>query len=1141
MVSNDLLSTQGDRESFLETLINRAKDGILVIDQEGLVLFANPAAEDMFSDQEEDLLGYQIGMPAIRDDVELRLAQGDDFRTVEMRASHITWEDQRGYLVTLRDVTNRVKVEQELRKREELLRETGQMARVGGWEIDFETNTVWWSDVTREIHEVAEGYDPTLGEAIDFFPPGVRPSLQDAIQRARENGDPYDLELPFVTAEGNERWVRAIGKGERLPGGKMRVHGTFQDITEQKKARDRLEESEQKYRHLFEHSINGFALHAIVTDEDGTPVDYVYLDVNQAFEKHTGLKPEDVIGKRGSEVLIGVQETALLDIFARVALTGEPEQFEFYSPQLERHFLISAYSPQEGQFATLFYDISERVQAEEDLRFQAHLLDAVGQAVIATNVEGQINYWNRAAEELYGWSAEEIRGKNIFDVTPTGASREQAEEIMSTLMNGEMWSGEFEVQHHDGTSFPAIITDTPILDEDGNLKGVIGVTTDISERVEAERARQRSERRFRALIENAQDMIAIVDEEGTIVYNSPAIQNVLGYTPEEHDGKKVFEFVHPDDLARVMKYFQKGVGESEEAGRIEFRMQHKNGDYRVIESVGRNALEEPGVEGFVINSRDITQRHENEKMIERQLELLFIQQQIASAGVETNDQDQIIEQATELIVNAFSPNNGGVLLLNEKEGVLERHPSYRMDEAAEPFTARLGEGVIGRVAESGEPLNISNVKEFGEYRQISPGVKSELCVSIQSGHHLWGVINVEMDQADAFGPADEHMLITAADQLATVLDKVHSVNESQRRMKRLHAMREIDQAISGSLDIETTLHIVVDRMIKSLEVDAGAVLLYQSDLNVLEFVFGRGFRADELSQTNHSLGEDIRGEIVLKRKMIQIRDLPGEAVQSDFMKMMVREDFVGYVGVPLIAKGVIVGVIEVFQRSKFDPSQEWLDFLETLAGQAAIAIDHLQLFQDLERSNFDLIRAYNEVIEGWAKALELRDQETEGHSRRVEQLTLDIARRMGVQGNKLALIRQGALLHDIGKMGISDQILHKPGKLSEAEWEVMRKHPTFAYELLSPIDHLKPALTIPYSHHEKWDGSGYPQGLRGEEIPLEARIFAVVDVWDALRSDRPYRDAWSDQRALEYIKEQSGEHFDPRVVHVFLDAIDQEQ
>ena len=128
-------------------------------------------------------------------------------------------------------------------------------------------------------------------------------------------------------------------------------------------------------------------------------------------------------------------------------------------------------------------------------------------------------------------------------------------------------------------------------------------------------------------------------------------------------------------------------------------------------------------------------------------------------------------------------------------------------------------------------------------------------------------------------------------------------------------------------------------------------------------------------------------------------------------------------------------------------------------------------------------------------------------------------------------------MHDIGKMGVPDNILLKPGPLTEEEWEIMRKHPQFAYELLTPIDYLHQALDIPYSHHEKWDGTGYPRGLKGEEIPLAARIFAVVDVWDALTSERPYRPAWSREKAIEYIKTQSGVHFDPQVVEVFLESI----
>jgi HD-GYP domain-containing protein (c-di-GMP phosphodiesterase class II) len=163
--------------------------------------------------------------------------------------------------------------------------------------------------------------------------------------------------------------------------------------------------------------------------------------------------------------------------------------------------------------------------------------------------------------------------------------------------------------------------------------------------------------------------------------------------------------------------------------------------------------------------------------------------------------------------------------------------------------------------------------------------------------------------------------------------------------------------------------------------------------------------------------------------------------------------------------------------------------------------------------------------------------ETEGHSRRVVEMTLDMARKLGISGDKLGNIRRGALLHDIGKMGIPDSILQKPGKLSDEEWQIMRQHPVYAYEWLSPIQYLRPALDIPYAHHERWDGTGYPLGLEGEQIPLAARIFAIVDVWDALNSDRPYRKAWSIEKILGHIREQSGNHFDPRVVDAFIEHV----
>ena len=192
----------------------------------------------------------------------------------------------------------------------------------------------------------------------------------------------------------------------------------------------------------------------------------------------------------------------------------------------------------------------------------------------------------------------------------------------------------------------------------------------------------------------------------------------------------------------------------------------------------------------------------------------------------------------------------------------------------------------------------------------------------------------------------------------------------------------------------------------------------------------------------------------------------------------------------------------------------------------------------LQEANSQLLAAYEATIEGWSRAMDLRDRETEGHSRRVAELTVELAQHLDLRPDDIMHLRRGALLHDMGKMGVPDSILSKPASLTEEEWAVMRKHPQFAYEMLFPIEYLRPALDIPYCHHEKWDGTGYPRGLMGEQIPVAARLFAVVDVWDALTSDRPYRPAWTQAETLAYIREQSGKHFDPRAVELFFKVIE---
>jgi len=258
---------------------------------------------------------------------------------------------------------------------------------------------------------------------------------------------------------------------------------------------------------------------------------------------------------------------------------------------------------------------------------------------------------------------------------------------------------------------------------------------------------------------------------------------------------------------------------------------------------------------------------------------------------------------------------------------------------------------------------------------------------------------------------------------------------------------------------------------------------------------------------------------------------------------------------PLCIGVEVIGVLDIHSQAPASFGQDDIRVLQTLADQIAVAYNNAQLYatvvqfnnqlecqvqartEALHYANQELVQAYEATLEGWALALELRDQETVGHARRVVQLTERLAAHLGIDEEALVHIRRGALLHDIGKMGVPDSILLKPGPLDAAEWQVMRRHPGYAYDMLSSIAYLRPAMEIPYCHHERWDGSGYPRGLKGEAIPLAARLFAVVDVWDALTSDRPYRAAWPPAAVRIYLQEQAGKEFDPAIVDAFMDLL----
>jgi putative nucleotidyltransferase with HDIG domain len=385
---------------------------------------------------------------------------------------------------------------------------------------------------------------------------------------------------------------------------------------------------------------------------------------------------------------------------------------------------------------------------------------------------------------------------------------------------------------------------------------------------------------------------------------------------------------------------------------------------------------------------------------------------------------------------------------------------------------------------------------------------------------------------------DELMLLQGlADQAALAIINTRLYKDARRRLEHLQALRAIDIAISSNHILKETLNVLLEQITKQLRVDAAVILLLDETKGRLEFGASLGFQTSTLRYTSLRVGEGMAGAAAQKQEIIHVHDLRTDPKSLVNASSLAKEGFVSYYAAPLITQGQVKGVLEIFHRLLLDPDDEWLSFLETLAGQAAIAIESTTLFEDLQRTNDELSKAYDSTIEGWSHALDLRDKETEGHTQRVTALTVELARTFGLGERELVYIRWGALLHDIGKMGIPDRILLKEGSLTDDEWDVMRQHPTYAHEMLRPIQYLRPTLDIPYCHHEKWDGTGYPRGLKGEEIPLGARIFSVVDVWDALTSDRPYRSAWSPEKTLAHIRDGAGSHFDPQVVDVFIKLI----
>ncbi len=748
--------------------------------------------------------------------------------------------------------------------------------------------------------------------------------------------------------------------------------------------------------------------------------------------------------------------------------------------------------------------------------------------LVTIGPDGKIMDVNQATELATGVSREKLIGTDFSDyfVEPQKA-REGYRQVFE---KGFVRDYPLTLRHISGSALDVLYNAAVYKDAAGNVAGVFAAARDITERKRAEENLRESETRLSTVFRASPAGISITRlSDGIYVDVNPTFLAMGGYTREEVVGHTSLElnlYLNPAERTHLVNtVLTQGKTQS-----LEIQYRRKSGEIGTA-LVSAELIELDGLQCVLSMSHDITERKQHQHELEA---IAQVSAALRSAHTRAEMLPIVIDQIVALLMAqaaAFSLRDPGT-----DESVIEIARGQLVFALRERMPA--GEGVSGRVMATGQPYlnNDASTDPLINHPEALGELKAIACVPLIAEKQVIGSVWIARQRAIT---QDELRILTAvADIAANAVHRASLHEQTERQLERLAVLHTIDTTIASSLDVNLTFTVLIEEITTRLKVDAADILLLNPNTMNLEYRAGRGFRIRASEKIHLRMGEGYAGRAIMERRISVVTDISTRPLDADPTLSRLRaESFVAYYCVPLIVKAEVKGVLELFHRTPLPATVEWLDFLDTLARQAAIAIDNVELFNDLQHSTLELGLAYDSTIEGWSRAMDLRDRETEGHTQRVTEMTVMLARVLGVSDKDLVHVRRGALLHDVGKVGVPDNILLKQGELSEEEWQVMRRHPQYAYEMLSPIAYLKPALDIPYCHHEKWDGTGYPRGLKGDQIPLAARFFAVVDVWDALTTDRPYRAAWHPDHARDHIRAQSGKHFDPAVVPVFLQMI----
>jgi PAS domain S-box-containing protein len=910
-------------------------------------------------------------------------------------------------------------------------------------------------------------------------------------------------------------------------------------LNHERRTREELDETNEQFRMLFENSFDA----VLLISPDGK-----IFSANPAACRMFGWSEAELC-RLGREGIMDKSDRRYLDAPDLRSSTGHFEGEINYIRKNGEVFPCEISSVMftgqndERRSAVIARDISQRKRAEtvllESEAQYRQLAENINEVLILRDTRTKrVIYVNPAYEKVMGRSSRSAleNSSDAFEaVHPDDLAR--VEKAFRDGDEGRTVEVEYRLLRPDGSIRWLRVHTYPLFDENGAVFRSINLAEDFTERKNIEEALKLSEEKFNRAFLISPDAITITRaSDGLVVEVNESLVKATGFSREEVIGRTTTDL----NLWVNLKERDEADAAIKKIGRLKnfrTRFRIKSGEIRSFLLSGE-IYEASGDQYILGILRDVTEQDQADEILkdkerilrenETRYRELFEHSPVSLWEEDYSIVQQRLEELRRQGVTDFQAYfNRHFDLVKELASLVKvvdvnqtALETYEASSKAELLT-NLNRVFTEESYETFLPelVNIAEgKKEFG-WDGINQTLKGRpISISLR-----WSVV-----------PGHEKDLSTVIVSIIDATARKQAEIKMERQLQFLTALRNIDLAITSTFDIRLSLNALLSQAVSLLSTDAATVLLHRPELRTLQCAVSIGFKSPSPLFDSIRIDASFAGRAVKERRIIHIPDLNKESESPSLLALLSNEGFVSYYGAPLVVKGKVVGVLELFQRSVVERDQDWMDFLNTLAGQAAIAIDNSRMFDSVQQTNLELAMAYDATIEGWSHALDLRDKETEGHTLRVADKTLALAALMNIDDAQKVHMRWGALLHDIGKLGVPDQILFKPAALNDEEWAVMRKHPVFAYEMLAPIEYLKGAIDIPYCHHEKWDGTGYPRGLKGEQIPLAARIFAVVDIWDALNSDRPYRAAWPKEQVRQHIQSLAGSHLDPQVVQVFL-------